>query len=151
MGVTVLFISFFIFILLGAPIALALGGSSALYIALFSNVSPIVVLQQMLASVNTFTLLAVPFFIMAGALMESGGISRRIVSFCQALVGHFTGGLALVVVLASVFFAAMTGSGVAACAAVGGAYGSSRAMDALSHRACLRILSSRPETSTSTV
>lgn len=82
MGVTVLFISFFIFILLGAPIALALGGSSALYIALFSNVSPIVVLQQMLASVNTFTLLAVPFFIMAGALMESGGISRRIVSFC---------------------------------------------------------------------
>lgn len=94
MGVTVLFISFFIFILLGAPIALALGGSSALYIALFSNVSPIVVLQQMLASVNTFTLLAVPFFIMAGALMESGGISRRIVSFCQALVGHFTGGLA---------------------------------------------------------
>ena len=120
MGVTVLFISFFIFILLGAPIALALGGSSALYIALFSNVSPIVVLQQMLASVNTFTLLAVPFFIMAGALMESGGISRRIVSFCQALVGHFTGGLALVVVLASVFFAAMTGSGVAACAAVGG-------------------------------
>lgn len=71
MGVTVLFISFFIFILLGAPIALALGGSSALYIALFSNVSPIVVLQQMLASVNTFTLLAVPFFIMAGALMES--------------------------------------------------------------------------------
>ena len=85
MGVTVLFISFFIFILLGAPIALALGGSSALYIALFSNVSPIVVLQQMLASVNTFTLLAVPFFIMAGALMESGGISRRIVSFCQAL------------------------------------------------------------------
>ena len=113
MGVTVLFISFFIFILLGAPIALALGGSSALYIALFSNVSPIVVLQQMLASVNTFTLLAVPFFIMAGALMESGGISRRIVSFCQALVGHFTGGLALVVVLASVFFAAMTGSGSA--------------------------------------
>lgn len=82
MGVTVLLISFFIFILLGAPIALALGGSSALYIALFSNVSPIVVLQQMLASVNTFTLLAVPFFIMAGALMESGGISRRIVSFC---------------------------------------------------------------------
>ena len=71
MGVTVLFISFFIFILLGAPIALALGGSSALYIALFSNVSPIVVLQQMLASVNTFTLLAVPFFIMAGALMET--------------------------------------------------------------------------------
>lgn len=120
MGVAVLFLSFFLLIFVGAPIAVALGGSSLIYIAFFSNVSIIVVMQQMLASVNTYTLLAVPFFIMAGALMETGGISKRIVSFCQALVGHFTGGLALVVVLASVFFAAMTGSGVAACAAVGG-------------------------------
>ena len=120
MGVAVLFLSFFALIFVGAPIAVALGGSSLIYIAFFSNVSIIVVMQQMLASVNTYTLLAVPFFIMAGALMETGGISKRIVSFCQALVGHFTGGLALVVVLASVFFAAMTGSGVAACAAVGG-------------------------------
>ncbi|WP_298033710.1 TRAP transporter large permease [uncultured Dysosmobacter sp.] len=120
MGVAVLFASFFLFILIGLPIALALGGSALLYIAFFANVSPIIVTQQILASVNTYTLLAVPFFIMAGALMETGGISKRIVSFCQALVGHFTGGLALVVVLASVFFAAMTGSGVAACAAVGG-------------------------------
>ncbi len=120
MGVAVLFLSFFVLIFAGAPIAVALGGSSLIYIAFFSKVSIIVVMQQMLASVNTYTLLAVPFFIMAGALMETGGISKRIVSFCQALVGHFTGGLALVVVLASVFFAAMTGSGVAACAAVGG-------------------------------
>ena len=120
MGVAVLFASFFVFILVGSPIALALGGSALIYIALFANVSPIIVVQQILASVNTYTLLAVPFFIMAGALMETGGISKRIVSFCQSLVGHFTGGLALVVVLASVFFAAMTGSGVAACAAVGG-------------------------------
>ncbi|BAL01292.1 putative transporter [Oscillibacter valericigenes Sjm18-20] len=120
MGVAVLFASFFVFILLGTPIALALGGSALVYIVLFANVSPIIVMQQMLASVNTYTLLAVPFFIMAGALMETGGISKRIVSFCQSLVGHFTGGLALVVVLSSVFFAAMTGSGVAACAAVGG-------------------------------
>lgn len=120
MGVAVLFISFFVLMFIGAPIALGLGGSALIYIIFFTNVSPIIVLQQMLASVNTYTLLAVPFFIMAGALMEKGGISRRIVSFCQSLVGHFTGGLALVVVLASVFFAAMTGSGVAACAAVGG-------------------------------
>ena len=120
MGVIVLFLSFFVFIFVGSPIALALGGSALIYIVLFANVSPLIVMQQILASVNTYTLLAVPFFIMAGALMETGGISKRIVSFCQALVGHFTGGLALVVVLASVFFAAMTGSGVAACAAVGG-------------------------------
>lgn len=120
MGVAVLFISFFVFILIGAPIALGLGGSALLYIALFSRTPLMIVMQQILASVNTYTLLAVPFFIMAGALMDTGGISRRIVSFCRALVGHATGGLALVVVLSSVFFAAMTGSGVAACAAVGG-------------------------------
>ena len=120
MGIAVLFISFFALIFVGAPIALGLGGSALIYIVFFANVSPIIVTQQILANVNTFTLLAVPFFIMAGGLMESGGISKRLVSFCQSLVGHFTGGLALVVVLASVFFAAMTGSGVAACAAVGG-------------------------------
>ena len=98
MGVIVLFLSFFVFIFVGSPIALALGGSALIYIVLFANVSPLIVMQQILASVNTYTLLAVPFFIMAGALMETGGISKRIVSFCQALVGHFTGGLALVVV-----------------------------------------------------
>ena len=90
----VLFLSFFVFIFVGSPIALALGGSALIYIVLFANVSPLIVMQQILASVNTYTLLAVPFFIMAGALMETGGISKRIVSFCQALVGHFTGGLA---------------------------------------------------------
>lgn len=119
MASLVLIVSFFVFMFLGAPIALALGGSALLYVMFFASVSPIIIAQQIVASVNTYTLLAVPFFIMAGALMESGGISKRIVNFCMSLVGHFTGGLALVVVLASVFFAAMTGSGVAACAAVG--------------------------------
>ena len=60
---------------MGSPIALALGGSALIYIVLFANVSPLIVMQQILASVNTYTLLAVPFFIMAGALMETGGIS----------------------------------------------------------------------------
>ncbi len=120
MGTTLLFASFFILLFLGAPIAIALGGSAFLYVLLFTNISPIIVAQQIYASVNTFTLLAVPFFVMAGVLMEYGGISRRVISFSKSLVGHFTGGLALVVVVASVFFAAMTGSGVAACAAVGG-------------------------------
>ena len=75
MGVIVLFLSFFVFIFVGSPIALALGGSALIYIVLFANVSPLIVMQQILASVNTYTLLAVPFFIMAGALMETGGIS----------------------------------------------------------------------------
>ena len=62
------FLSFFVFIFVGSPIALALGGSALIYIVLFANVSPLIVMQQILASVNTYTLLAVPFFIMAGAL-----------------------------------------------------------------------------------
>ena len=120
MGPIVLFASFFLLLFVGAPIALALGGSAFLYVVLFTNISPIIAVQQMYASVNSFTLLAVPFFVMAGVLMEYGGISKRVIAFSKSLVGHFTGGLALVVVVASVFFAAMTGSGVAACAAVGG-------------------------------
>lgn len=106
---------------LGLPIALCLGASSLMYIYLFMpRISPLIVAQQMLAGVDKFTLMAVPFFVMAGVLMEFGGISKRIIAFAKSLVGHFTGGLALAVIVASVFFAAMTGSGVAATAAVGG-------------------------------
>lgn len=120
MGTSFLFLSFFLMLFLGMPIALCLGGSALCYIVLFSNTPAIVITQQMISSVDKFTLMAVPFFVMAGVLMEFGGISKRIISFAKALVGHFTGGLALAVVVASVFFAAMTGSGVAATAAVGG-------------------------------
>ena len=105
----------------GVPIALCLGASSLMYIYLFMPRLPgLIVAQQMLAGVDKFTLMAVPFFVMAGVLMEFGGISRRIIAFAKSLVGHFTGGLALAVIVSSVFFAAMTGSGVAATAAVGG-------------------------------
>lgn len=120
MATAFIFMAFFVLLFVGAPIALALGGSALLYMFFFASISPSIVAQQMLSQVNSYMLLAVPFFVMAGALMESGGISRRIIDFSKALVGHFTGGLALVVILASVFFAAMTGSGVAATAAVGG-------------------------------
>ncbi|MBR1896856.1 MAG: TRAP transporter large permease [Pyramidobacter sp.] len=116
-----LFVSFFALLFLGAPIALCLGASSVMYIYLFMpRLSPLIVAQQMLAGVDKFTLMAVPFFVMAGVLMEFGGISKRIIAFAKSLDGHFTGGLALAVIVASVFFAAMTGSGVAATAAVGG-------------------------------
>ncbi|WP_312814396.1 TRAP transporter large permease [Sedimentibacter sp.] len=113
-------IAFFAMLFFGIPIAICLGGSALMYILLFANIPPIIVAQQMISSVDSFTLMAVPFFVMAGVLMEFGGISKRTIEFAKSLVGHYTGGLALVVVLSSVFFAAMTGSGVAATAAVGG-------------------------------
>lgn len=120
LATTFLFGSFFIMLFLGIPIALCLGASALGYIFFFANTPPIIITQQIISSVDKFTLMAVPFFVMAGVLMEFGGISKRIIAFAKSLVGHFTGGLALAVVVASVFFAAMTGSGVAATAAVGG-------------------------------
>ena len=69
---------------------------------------------------GSFTLMAIPFFVIAGGLMESGGISKRIVNFARTVVGHLPGGLAIVTVVASMIFAAMTGAGAATTAAVGG-------------------------------
>lgn len=120
MSTIFIFLTFFILLFVGLPIAISLGGSALIYVIFIADISPIVVAQQIMSSVDSFTLMAVPFFVMAGVLMEFGGISDRIVKFAKSLVGHFTGGLALVVILSSLFFAAMTGSGVAATAAVGG-------------------------------
>lgn len=106
---------------LGIPIAFALCISSILYLVLYCPTIPlIIVAQQMLKGVDSFTLLAIPFFVIAGGLMQSGGISRRIVNFAKTLVGWLPGGLAIVDVLSSMIFAAMTGAGAATTAAVGG-------------------------------
>ena len=115
-----LLIIFIVLLLVGLPVAVCMGLSALAYILLFLDMSPIVVIQQMIGGVNKFALLAIPFFMLAGAYMEHGGISKRLVRFCNSLFGSFPGGLALVMVFASVIFAAMTGSGVATCAAVGG-------------------------------
>ena len=74
----------------------------------------------MIIGLNNFALVAIPLFILAGGLMVQGGISRRIVDFADALIGHFPSGLALVSILACMFFAAITGSAIAATAAIGG-------------------------------
>ena len=113
-------ILFVIFLALGVPVAMSMGLTAFLYMFLYMDISAVAVTQQMIASVNKFPLLAIPFFMLSGAYMEHGGISKRIVRFCNALAGGLPGGMAIVMVIASVIFAAMTGSGVATCAAVGG-------------------------------
>lgn len=105
---------------IGIPIAFSLALSAALYIACFMDIPLLVIAQQMLKGVDSFTLMAIPFFVIAGGLMESGGISTRIVKFAKTLVGHLPGGLAIVTVISSMIFAAMTGAGAATTAAVGG-------------------------------
>jgi C4-dicarboxylate transporter DctM subunit len=105
--------------LLRMPIAFSMGIAAAVAMVFFFDVTLTVAVQQMFTSNDSFQLLAVPFFMLAGALMESGGISRRIVNFASALVGFVYGGLAHVTVLASMFFAGISGSAAADTAAIG--------------------------------
>jgi C4-dicarboxylate transporter, DctM subunit len=109
----------FVFFFLGMPITFSLGVVSLLGLIL-TKVPLLLVVQRLWTAVDTFSLVAVPLFILAGDLMSRGGISRRLVDFAQALVGHFTSGLAMVAVVACMFFAAVSGSAIADAAAIGG-------------------------------
>ena len=115
----VLFICLFVLLLGGLPIAACIGGASL--IAFLVNGMPIMnFASKVYASTNSFTLMAIPFFMFAGSLMANGGMSRRLIRFASSLVGWVTGGLVHVMILASAFFAALSGSAPATCAAIGG-------------------------------
>jgi tripartite ATP-independent transporter DctM subunit len=106
-------------ILIGSPVAYAIGLPISLII-LFTMPVPLKVVPQMMTSaVNSFPLMAIPFFMLAGALMNTAGITRRVFNFANALVGHIPGGLGHVNVVASIFFAGMSGSAVADAAGLG--------------------------------
>ncbi len=114
----ILFGSFFILLLLGLPVALAIGVSSL--IAILSEGVPLMLItQRMFAGTDSFALIAVPFFILAGDLMAEGKVSEKLVEFADAIFGFLKGGLSIVSVLAGMFFAAISGSGAATTAAVG--------------------------------
>lgn len=116
----ILIIGFFFFMMaIGIPVAVSLGVAALSYIVFFVDLPSVIIIQQMISGVDKFTLLAIPFFMMAGSLMEHGGISAKIVNFAKKMLGSISGGLALVVVLASMIFAAMTGAGAATVAAIG--------------------------------
>jgi C4-dicarboxylate transporter DctM subunit len=109
-----------LFILMDVPVAFALGIASLSFLVLATKVPLVVVVQRLYLGVDSFVLLAVPLFVMAGILMNTGGLSRKIVEFSSALVGHMRGGLAAVNVVASMFFAGVSGTSMADTAAVGG-------------------------------
>lgn len=120
MVLLILFGSFILLMLVGVPIAFALGISSVLTL-LFSAKMPLtMIIQGMYSSLDAYALLAVPLFILAGLLMEYGGLSRHLINVAKAFVGHFKGGLAAAAILACTFFAALSGSGPATVAAIGG-------------------------------
>lgn len=114
-----LFGSMLLLMVIRVPIAIALGLASVVGLVLMGNVSLIVVVQRMYTSNDSFPLLAIPFFMLAGELMTCGGVSKRLVRFAGALVGHFRGGLGGISILSSAFFAALSGSNAATVAAIG--------------------------------
>ncbi len=113
------FILFFLTVIFGMPIAIALGLTGVLIASVQGIFNPVLLGHVMYQGVDHFSLLAVPFFMLAGTLMEAGGISRRLMEFSFALVGRMRGGLAQVAVVLSMLFAGLSGSAVADTAAVG--------------------------------
>jgi len=118
MDMLVLLGSFVVLMLVGMPVAYALG-LAALAGALWIDLPLDAVMIQLASGVNKFSLLAIPFFVLAGALMAEGGMSRRLVAFANVLVGFVRGGLSLVNILASTFFGGISGSAVADTASIG--------------------------------
>ncbi len=122
----ILFISFFIMLIIGLPIAICLGMSSALTVLVASATDPkFSMLDLSIIATNTYTgtakflLLAIPFFVLSGNIMAKAGISTRLVSFIDDCVGHVKGGMAIVCVIVACFFGAISGSGPATVAALG--------------------------------
>jgi len=114
-----LFILLFVFMLLGMPVAVALGLSSLLTILLFAQDSLASLSLKLFETSEHYTLLAIPFFIVSGAFMTTGGVAKRMIRFANACIGHLRGGLAMASVLACMLFAAVSGSSPATVVAVG--------------------------------
>ena len=116
---TILFITFFALMLINMPIAFALGIAAAATLLLDSTLPISSFVTRAFVGVDSFTLLAIPFFIIAGELMNACGITERIVAFARSLVGHIRGGLAHVSIVASMFFSGISGSATADASALG--------------------------------
>lgn len=125
MEIGILVISFLVLIGIGVPIAWSLGMSSILTLWVSTPFIPAVttIAQRMATGLDSFGLLAIPFFILAGEIMNQGGIARRLVAFAKALVGSLPGGLAYVNIIAAMLFGAIAGSAVAAVSALGSSLG----------------------------
>ena len=112
-------ICFAVLLFLGVPIAVILGITTLVSLVFFSSTPLTIITQQLFNALDQFVLLAIPFFILAGAVMTRGGIARRLIAFVNALVGWFPGGLAMAGILACIFFAAISGSSPATVVAIG--------------------------------
>ncbi|MEQ8966288.1 MAG: TRAP transporter large permease [Azospirillaceae bacterium] len=117
--ILLLFVLVFVFLILGVPVAISLAGASMIFIAVSGTAPDLVVLHRMINGIDSFPLLAIPFFILAGNLMNTAGITERIFDFAKAMVGWLRGGLGHVNIGASVIFAGMSGAAVADAGGLG--------------------------------
>ncbi|WP_305075066.1 TRAP transporter large permease subunit, partial [Propionivibrio sp.] len=114
-----MFVSMIIFFAFSVPIAISIGFASVTGIHLFTNIPMLIVPKEIFSAIDKFALGAIPFFILAGNLMEVGGISNRLVNFAKSIVGGLQGGLAMTCVMTCMIFAAVSGSSVATTFAIG--------------------------------
>ena len=119
MSVAVLFTLFFAIMLLGSPIAIALGASTFATLVFFTDISPLEISSMMFAKIEHYTLMAIPMFILAGQLLSKGSSAARIIDFAKSVVGHLPGGLPIAAIFASIIFAAVSGSSPATVVAIG--------------------------------
>lgn len=116
---TLLFLSFFILIVIGVPVAFSLGLGGLISLILEQSMPLMIIPQRLATGTDSFVLLCIPFFILAGELMNSGGIAKKLFRFCNVCVGHIRGGLGHVNVLISMIFAGITGAAAADSSAIG--------------------------------
>jgi len=116
---TIFLVALFGFVLVSVPIAFALILTTLVMMFFMHAISPALLIQNIFRGIDSFPLMAIPFFLLAGEIMNVGGISKRIVLFAKALLGHVTGGLGYVTVMASMLFAGVSGSAVADTSAIG--------------------------------
>lgn len=120
MDILFLFGTLFVCITLSVPIGFAIGIATTLTFALFTDLSLTIVAQSAVTGLDSFNMMAIPFFILAGTIMGNGGVARRLVDVAQKAIGHLPGGLAAVTTVTCAFFGAISGSGCATVSAVGG-------------------------------
>lgn len=122
-SIIVLFVSFLGLLAYGVPIAYAIGTSTVITLLINMDFLPAVttVSQRMATGIDSFALLAIPFFILSGEIMNKGGVAKRLIEFAKSLIGSLPGGLAYVNVISAMLFGAISGSAIAAASAIGGA------------------------------
>ncbi|HIP61416.1 MAG TPA: TRAP transporter large permease subunit [Sulfurovum sp.] len=119
MSIAVLFGLFFFLLVIGSPIAIALGASTFITLISFTHISPIEISSMMFEKIEHYSLMAIPMFILAGSLLSKGSSASRIIAFAQSIVGHLPGGLPMSAIFASIIFAAVSGSSPATVVAIG--------------------------------